>query len=251
MKTTRKILEINEERCNGCGLCILDCAEHALIIENGKAKIISDALCDGLGACIQGCPQDALTIIEREASPFDEKAVEALQKAHGTLCSGATANKEASFTFSPQTSQTLTSRPQCPSLQITTKPNETHWPIKLRIIPTQSPFLKNKRILLTADCAPAVFKEFHTTFNKHVTITCCPKFETHESISQKLFDILTENTAQSLDVLRMEVPCCTALQNITDQVITHLKKKDFALSLKAKHHTCKRDGTVEQDSIFV
>ncbi len=237
MKTPRNILEINEELCNGCGLCILDCAEHALAIVDGKAKIISDALCDGLGACIQGCPQNALTIITREALPYDEHTVEALQKAHGT------------FQEELQTSQNVISH-RCPSARLSSKMQTSQWPIKLRLTPANSFFLQNAHVLLVADCAPAVFKDFHTKFANKVILTCCPKFETHDTIVKKLSEILTDNELQSLDVLRMEVPCCLGLQNITDALLKRLHDNQGAQNLHAEHHVCTREGELMRAEDF-
>ncbi len=239
MKEQRNILEINEELCNGCGLCILDCAEHALAIVDGKAKIISDALCDGLGACIQGCPQNALTIVTREALPYDESTVEALQKAHGTFQEDSPANKEhllASKNFTNKINH------RCPSTRLTSKMQTSQWPIKLRITPANSFFLQHAHVLMAADCAPAVYKDFHTKFDNKVILLCCPKFETHDTIVKKLSEVLTENELQSLDVLRMEVPCCLGLQNITDALLKRVHENGHAQNLHAKHHVCSREG---------
>ncbi len=228
----RKILEINEDLCDGCGQCILDCAEHALAIVDGKAKIISDNLCDGLGACIQGCPQNALTVIEREALAFDEEAVFAQQKK-------ATQTHPSFKSMSqglPHKQHIEALRPRCPSLSQGNKGSQAPWPLKLRILPEDSSFLKNADILLVADCAPAVHKDFHTDFAHKVKIACCPKFEDHGAILHKLRQIYQHASPKSLEVLRMEVPCCHALSELCQEA--HPKGGIQA----PKHYVCARHG---------
>ncbi len=233
--TVRNIITINEELCDGCGQCILDCAEHALAIVDGKAKVISDNLCDGLGACLQGCPQNALTIIEREAAPFDEEAVHALQKAKAAPLMSQTSSHLS-------TCNTAITR-GCPSLSPNLKMNTTPWPLKLRILPENSPFLKNAHIILTADCAPATYTKFHEDFGHKVKISCCPKFEEHDVLIKKLKNILATGQPKSLHVLRMEVPCCFALAKICTEAL----EKDS--SLRPKHHICSRDGQLLEANV--
>ncbi len=226
MESTRKIIEINEELCDGCGLCLLKCMENALTIENGKAKVISDVLCDGLGSCLAACPQNALSIIEREALPFDINVVRLLHEK----------------TFSEKNKESF----GCPSLKnggYTSKP----WPIKLRILPANSPFLQNAPWLLVADCAPAVYTNFHAQHGNKIKIMACPKFEDHELLLQKLTEILTENTPQSLEVLRMEVPCCSALQSITNAAIKAVQEKTTQSLPFPKYEVCNRDGQILRD----
>jgi ferredoxin len=184
----RKIVNINENLCNGCGSCIPKCAEGALQIINGKAKIIKETYCDGLGACLGQCPQGAITITEREAEAFNETEV------HEHLKSKITMNP-------PTTSQT-TSTPQKPQ-----------WPVKLNLVPAKAPFFENANLLLAADCAPIAFKNFHDTFiiGKRVIIGC-PKFDDARAYAQKLTEIFQQNTIASITVVHMEVPCCTGLK---------------------------------------
>ncbi len=246
MNTTRKIIEINEELCNGCGQCILDCAEHALAIVDGKAKVISDALCDGLGACLQGCPQDALTIIERQAAPFDEDAVKVLQKKH--------ANQETLHAFPTQTAYNLmlpaeeecsAAAPSlCLSLRTAQQPTSAPWPLKLRILLADAPFLQNTSLLFMADCAPAVYTHFHSDFGNKTKISCCPKFEDHDQIAQKILHILAKNPPATLDVLRMEVPCCKGMQTIMDAVLAFLRQNNKKIQAQVAYHVCSRDGTL-------
>ena len=184
----RKIVNINENLCNGCGNCIPKCAEGALQIVSGKAKIIKEVYCDGLGACLGQCPQGAITIIERAAEPFDENEVhEHLKnKTNTTLPTSAQAN------FTSQ-------KPQ--------------WPIKLNLVPTKAPFFENADLLLAADCAPVALKNFHDTLmpGKRVIIGC-PKFDDARAYAQKLTEILKQNNIASVTVAHMEVPCCVGLK---------------------------------------
>ncbi len=231
----RKIIEINEEQCDGCGQCILHCAENALAIVDGKAKVISDILCDGLGACLQGCPQNALTIIEREALPFDQEAVDALQQhVPAAPSSFAHISKE----------QMLPIKKACPSLQMTPKSANAPWPLKMRILPPESPFLNNAEIVLVSDCAPAVYTNFHGHFGNKVKISFCPKFEDTAILEQKLAVIIAQAKPKSLDILRMEVPCCAALEQITQKVLQQ------GNASPAKVHTCTRQGDLLDNSLL-
>ena len=180
----RKIVNINEALCNGCGACIPKCAEGALQIVNGKAKIIKDTYCDGLGACLGQCPQGAITITEREAEAFNEAEV------HEHLKNSAIQNTIGS---------TLNLPPQ--------------WPIKLNLVPFKAPFFENADLLLTADCAPVALKNFQTKLlpGKRIIIGC-PKFDDARGYAQKLTEIFKQNNISSVTVVHMEVPCCTGLK---------------------------------------
>jgi ferredoxin len=184
----RKIVNINENLCNGCGNCIPNCAEGALQIVNGKAKIIKEVYCDGLGACLGQCPQGAITIIERAAEPFDENEVHEHLK-----------NKTTS---TPST-----------SIQANSTRQKPQWPIKLNLVPTKAPFFENANLLLAADCVPVALKNFHDTlmFGKRVVIGC-PKFDDARVYAQKLTEILKQNNIATVTVAHMEVPCCTGLR---------------------------------------
>ncbi len=180
--TKRKIVNINEALCNGCGNCIPKCAEGALQIVNGKARIIKETYCDGLGACLGQCPQGAITITEREAPAFDEKEVhEHLQKNKKLL-------DESEIT-----------KPQ--------------WPIKLNLIPVKAAFLENAHLLLAADCAPVALKTFQSKLlpGKRVIIGC-PKFDDARAYAEKLTEILKKNNIASITIAHMEVPCCGGLK---------------------------------------
>ena len=216
MKLKRKIIEIDEERCNGCGQCILGCAEGALVIVDGKAKVISDNLCDGLGACIGECPEDALQIVEREAVPFDEEAVEAhlaAQKAEEkpqekTMPCGCPSTQIQSFSPSP-----------CPSAQIKSQPaagNQdsalTHWPVQIRLIPPHAPFLKGADVLVVADCVPVAFPSLHQDLMQgKVIMIGCPKFDDADEYIERFEAIFKTSGINSMTTVVMEVPCCSGL----------------------------------------
>ncbi|MBC2712582.1 MAG: 4Fe-4S binding protein [Desulfosarcina sp.] len=186
MKVTRKIIEIDEEHCDGCGNCVISCAEGALKIIDGKAKVISDNLCDGLGACIGECPQDALKIIERETEEYDEEAVE-------KHCQSANIPK----TFEKAESAL------------------THWPVQIRLIPPTAPFLKGANLLVVADCVPLAFPSLHQDFIDGKTVMMgCPKFDDVQEYVDKFAGIFKTAGVKSVTTLIMEVPCCSGLPMI-------------------------------------
>lgn len=251
MKVTRSIVEIDEEKCNGCGQCVRDCAEGAISLVDGKAKVLADFLCDGLGACLAGCPQDALRIVEREADPFDAEAVvQYMQATYSTsdeadhqhaqsntpTTHSQRAGQAATAAFAPQ--ETLacgcssslarsyaapaatTSATQAGDSATTALSQQRHWPVKLRLVPPTAPFLRNADIVIAADCAATASPDFHRWAAGKVVLIACPKFEDPQTISSKVAAIVAHNTPQSLTVLRMEVPCCSGLVGMCQQGAT-------------------------------
>ena len=183
----RKIVHIDEALCNGCGACIPKCAEGALQIVNGKAKIVSETYCDGLGACLGQCPQGAITVTEREAEEFDEKAV----KEH-------LAGENAKASHAPV-------KPQ--------------WPVKINLIPRQAPFFDKANLLVVADCAPVAYSGLQKDFPGKRILIGCPKFEDARGYAEKLQDILKLNDIASVTVVHMEVPCCSGLKWAVDKAL--------------------------------
>lgn len=188
----RKIVFIDEEKCNGCGNCILDCHEGALKIVNGKAKIINDVYCDGLGDCLKGCPVDAISIVEREAVDFSEEAV----KKH-------LENKE----------KVLTTQGGCLSSKFKVLEGDnsslTQWPVQLKLLNPAAPYFKEADLLVTADCVPFAYKEYHNDFLQGRKVCVgCPKLDDLNEYIEKIGDIIKVNKLNSITVLRMEVPCC-------------------------------------------
>lgn len=220
---TRKIVKIDEEKCNGCGLCIPNCAEGALQIVEGKAKLITDKFCDGLGACLGHCPEDAITIIEREAEEFDEKAVEAhLHK-----------QKETTQVHQPKPQPEFAGCPSSRVLQFQTPkpgtesgPKESsiselsQWPVQLKLVPVDAPYFKDADLLIAADCVPFAYPDFHRDFLKGKTLVVgCPKLDDIQIYREKLAAIFKENPIKSVTVPFMEVPCCFGLVKATEDAI--------------------------------
>lgn len=218
MKQQRKIIQIDEEKCNGCGQCVTGCAEGALAIVDGKAKVVADSLCDGLGACIGECPQDALKIIEREADAFDEEAVEHHLKAQAaqppkTMACGCPSAQIQSFSPCAQANQ--------PGRQVPTQASAlSHWPVQIRLIPPNAPFLKGADLLVAADCVPVAFPAFHQEFLRGKTVMLgCPKFDDAQSYVEKFTAIFKTAGLKSITIVIMEVPCCGGLPRIVEKAL--------------------------------
>ncbi|GAB6904801.1 4Fe-4S ferredoxin iron-sulfur binding domain protein [Desulfosarcina cetonica] len=219
MKVTRKIIQIDEERCDGCGNCVLSCAEGALKIIDGKARVISDNLCDGLGACIGECPQDALHIIEREAEEFDEEAVEKhlesqphAAEADQALPCGCPSTQIQSFAPASDCQAANAPRTQAKG----SVPSAlTHWPVQMRLIPPSAPFLKNADLLVVADCVPVAFPSLHQEFlDGKVVMLGCPKFDDAQDYINRFAAIFETAGIKSVTTVVMEVPCCSGLPTI-------------------------------------
>ncbi|MCX8063918.1 MAG: 4Fe-4S binding protein [Candidatus Hydrogenedentes bacterium] len=206
----RKIISIDEEKCNGCGLCASVCAENAIKIVNGKAKLISDALCDGLGACLPHCPTGAIKIIERDADEFDEDLVKKMRSL----------SKDHPFS-------TVCPTIQLKSLDITS--TISHWPIKIKLISSSAPFFSNSDLLICADCVPPTYKNFHTELSaQKVLLLGCPKFDSKELYTDKFAQIFSEHSINSILVAVMEVPCCQTLPHL---VLAGARKANKKISL--------------------
>jgi len=220
---TRKIVKIDEEKCTGCGLCIPNCAEGALQIVGGKAKLMSEKFCDGLGACLGHCPEDAITVIEREAEEFDEKAVEAhLHK-----------QKEARPQPKPQPSPIFTGCPSSRAMQFkvpetrtgsgSAAPSESqlaHWPVQLKLVPVNAPYFQDADLLIAADCVPFAYPDFHRDFLKgKAVVVGCPKLDDIQYYKEKLTEIFKANSIKSITLPHMEVPCCFGLVKATEDAI--------------------------------
>lgn len=214
MKIMRKIIEIDEERCDGCGQCIPGCAEGALAIVDGKVKVVAEVFCDGLGACIGECPNDALTLVEREADEFDEEAVEE----HLTHMEKEENAKEPETACGCPSSQlqsfisTACEDANRPAAIAGTESALAHWPVQINLVPPQAPFLNNADLLVVADCAPLAFPDFHGQFLKgKVVMMGCPKFDDAEAYIDKFSQIFSTAKIKSITIVVMEVPCCSGL----------------------------------------
>jgi len=209
----RKIVRIDEEKCDGCGLCATACHEGAIQIIDGKARLVSETYCDGLGDCLGECPQDAITIEEREADPFDIKAVEKhlaelegektceAAPAAGGGCPGSALRK---FQAAP-----------APVLSGDDRPSRLgHWPVQLMLAPPGAPFLQGADILIAADCTPFATANFHEHYlAEKALLVGCPKLDDIQHYYEKLKAIFAAAKPASVTVLRMEVPCCGGIAN--------------------------------------
>lgn len=207
----RKIVKINEEKCNGCGLCISACHEGALQLIDGKARLVTDAHCDGLGACLPECPTGAITLEEREAAAFDEESVQKKQASAHTHATPATLACGCPGTHAKtiQRPQTESVMPKIAQEVPTSAVSELRqWPCQLKLVPTNAPYLQKAHLLIAADCTAFAYANIHQDFMQNkITLIGCPKLD-NTNYADKLAEILKLNDIQSITVLRMEVPCC-------------------------------------------
>lgn len=210
----RRIIEIDSEKCNGCGACAAACHEGAISMVDGKAKLMRDDYCDGLGDCLPACPTGAITFVEREAVAYDEKAVmenkrknmQAKMKKEGMAlpcgCSGSQSRK--------------IERTECEGAEVSqAKPVSrlSQWPVQIKLVPTNAPYFDGAKLLIAADCTAYAYAAFHEQFIKgHITLVGCPKLDGVD-YSEKLTDIIRGNNIKSVTVVRMEVPCCGGLEH--------------------------------------
>ena len=186
----RRIIEINEEKCNGCGACAAACHEGAIAMINGKAKLMRDDYCDGLGDCLPACPTGAITFVEREAAAYDEQAVLASKEAQS---GGAPLPKPAS-----QLGQ---------------------WPCQIKLVPVNAPYFQGAKLLIAADCTAFAYASLHQDFMRgKITLIGCPKLDSVD-YSEKLTEIIKNNDIQSITIVRMEVPCCGGLENAAKKAL--------------------------------
>ena len=198
----RRIIQIDEESCNGCGACAKACHEGAIQMVNGKAKLIRDDYCDGLGDCLPACPVNAITFIEREAAAYDEAAVLA---AKGKGCSSGGCPGSAVQTFLREDAEKSTIA-FVPGSQL------RNWPVQIKLAPMRAPYFDGAKLLIAADCTAYAYANFHQEFIRdHVALVGCPKLDAID-YSMKLTHILRDNDIRSVTVVRMEVPCCGVIE---------------------------------------
>ena len=223
MKIMRKIIRIDEEKCDGCGLCVPSCAEGAIRIVDGKARLAAEKYCDGLGACLGECPNDALHIEEREAEDFDEKAVEEHLKTAvapppeaPTLACGCPSTRLQSFDRKPSPCEEANK----PILQKSAGSALSHWPVQILLVPPTAPFLKGADLVVAADCTPFAYPDFHRDLlDGKALMVGCPKFDDAEAYVQKFTDIFKTAGIKSVTVVAMEVPCCQGLPAIVKRAL--------------------------------
>ncbi|MDN5302031.1 MAG: hypothetical protein PWQ60_1545 [Thermoanaerobacteraceae bacterium] len=238
----RKIVKFDEEKCNGCGLCVPACAEGAIKIIDGKARLVSDKYCDGLGACLGECPQGAITIIEREADEFDEEAVKQHlnHNLHVFSCPG-------SRMMDLRQEKTVSGH-SCPGAQpmdlpedkstgvdatgadsvdinISIKSQLRQWPVQLMLVPVEAPYFEGANLLITADCAAVAYPNYHLGLLKGKTaVMGCPKLDDGNYYVEKLTDIIKSNDIKSITVAHMEVPCCYGMVQIAQEALARSGK---------------------------
>ena len=207
----RKIIKIDEEKCNGCGACASACHEGAIEMINGKAKLVREDYCDGLGDCLPACPVDAITFEEREAPAYNEAAVlEAKSKKQGTLPCGC-----------PGTQSKAINRDSCDcsSSTVPTSSQLSQWPVQIKLVPTNAPYFDGANLLVAADCTAYAYGNFHNEFiRNHITLIGCPKLDEGD-YTEKLSSIIANNDIKSVTVIRMEVPCCGGIEYAVKQAL--------------------------------
>jgi NAD-dependent dihydropyrimidine dehydrogenase PreA subunit len=232
-KTVRNIVKIDEEKCTGCGACIIACAEGALEIVDGKARLISDRYCDGLGNCLH-CPEGAITVEPREAEEFDEEAVARHLEEDAVedkLACGCASANVAQF-ITPDAAPAAESKPEPSRLG--------HWPVQLALVPPTAPFLKGADLVLAADCVPFACAGFHRNFlgEGRALLVACPKLDDFPAHQARLNAILKQSGIKSLTVVHMEVPCCSGLVYMARQAILasgqNIPMRDVTISTRGE-----------------
>jgi len=226
----REIIKIDEEKCDGCGLCVPACAEGAIQVIDGKAKLVSEVYCDGLGACLGECPQGALTVETREADAFDEAAVEKYLKTEDAAKTDPSLQPEAkapgcSFSCPGSASQVLqrggaTPTPADSEEVGTIQAQLGQWPVQLHLVPVDAPYFQDADLLIAADCVPFAFADFHRKFLKgRALVVGCPKLDDVEAYRTKLTEIFRQNDIRMVEVAHMEVPCCFGLVQLVQAAL--------------------------------
>ena len=220
----RKIVQIDEVKCNGCGLCVPACAEGAITIVDGKARLAADNLCDGLGACLGECPQDAIRIIERDADAFDEEAVEQrLEHIGRATHTSSSSNHSHTPSGCPGSRAMSIQRPS----SVTANQASDHqpsmlgqWPVQLHLVPVNAPYLQGADLLIAADCVPFAYAGFHKDFlaGKAVVVGC-PKLDDNRLYLDKLTQIFNTASIKSITVVKMEVPCCSGISMVAREAL--------------------------------
>ncbi len=230
----REIIQIDENKCNGCGLCITACHEGALALIDGKARLVKDSWCDGLGACLPDCPTGAISVVRREADAFDEQAVAAKQQAStaisGSGCPGTQIRSFNQKKHRGPASGTILRRllggsGQRPDRNTAEPVSELRqWPVQIKLVPAGAPFLNGASLLIAADCAAYARAGFHRDFiHGRVTLIGCPKLDSGD-YAEKLAQIFRLNAIKSIMVVRMEVPCCGGLEQAVRKALQASRK---------------------------
>jgi len=236
----RKIIEIDEDKCNGCGACVTGCAEGALQIVNGKAKLVSEVFCDGLGACIGDCPTGALKIIERDAPEFDEAAVQNhIQKK--VPPSGGCPGLQIRFSKESKVEKSKVESQTGSGQVIPSELNQ--WPTQLHLVPVVAPFFKNRELVVLSTCSPSASPDVNWRFIRGRAIAiACPKLDRTEGYVEKLTEILKSNGIPKVIIVRMEVPCCGGLT----MMVKEAARKSGRTDLIVEEATIGLDGELKE-----
>jgi NAD-dependent dihydropyrimidine dehydrogenase PreA subunit len=221
-KVLRKVVRIDEEKCTGCGICVPACAEGALRIVDGKARLVSDKYCDGLGACLGECPEGAIIIEEREADEYDEVEAQHRPVHHSHA-------KEALPCGCLSASVTGLERREMGKGDPGSTRQESmlgNWPVQLTLVPPGALFLQGAEVVLVADCVPFAYPDFHRDFLRdHALLVACPKLDDFQGHLAKLTELLRRSAVNSITVVRMEVPCCSGLMHMAEEAVRGSGKK--------------------------
>lgn len=213
----RKVIKIDEEKCTGCGLCANTCHEGAIGIINGKAKLLRDDYCDGFGDCLPSCPAGAISFEEREAAAYDEKAVNAHKEVKHAFsgCPGSMAKVfHRQSTVAPVKENNINSMDS----------ELMQWPVQIKLVSPKAPYFDNANLLIAADCTAFSYGNFHKKFIKnHIVLIGCPKLDDVD-YSEKLTEIISNNNIKSINVVRMEVPCCGGIENAVKKALINCGK---------------------------
>ncbi len=212
----RRIIEIDRDKCNGCGACAAACHEGAIAMVNGKAQLMRDDYCDGLGDCLPACPTGAISFVEREAAAYDERAVLAnkqkkMQQQGMSFHGGCPGTRMRTFRHGEL--------PSAEPVPAAAQSRLSQWPVQIKLAPVRAPFFDGARLLIAADCTAYAYAAFHERFIKgHITLVGCPKLDSVD-YSEKLTEIIRNNDIKSVTVVRMEVPCCGGLEHAAKRAL--------------------------------
>lgn len=233
----RKIIKIDESKCNGCGICADACHEGAIGMVNGKAKLMREDYCDGLGDCLPACPTNAISFEEREAPAYNEAAVIAAKAAKAkdgeTLPCGCPSSQSKSIKRESRHLTDVNTEPISMESQL------TQWPVQIKLAPVNAPYFNGAKLLIAADCTAFAYGDFHNKFIKnHITLVGCPKLDSVD-YSEKLTEIIKYNDIKSVTVVRMEVPCCGGIENAVKKALV-----DSGKMIPWQIYTITTDGNI-------
>ena len=214
----RKIIKIDEQKCNGCGLCAKACHEGAIGMVNGKAKLLREDYCDGLGDCLPSCPVNAISFETREAKAYDELAVKEAMAQKGSKCESLPCGCPGTNSKVIKRDYELINKP----VEVSSRLNQ--WPVQIKLVPINASYFDNADLLVAADCTAFAYGNFHNDFIKNrITLIGCPKLDQGD-YAQKLTQIISSNNIKSVTVVRMEVPCCSGIENAVKQALMNSGK---------------------------